>query len=253
VEIVGAALGRTGTLSLKSALDKLGYKTYHMAEVISNPSTDIPLWLGIHRGTLSAKEVDDALIAKGYNAGVDFPGAPYWKEFFALHPNAKVILTVRDPEKWYESNLESIYQLVDKRPPRFIRWVASSPLWALGDMVQETIWDGFYEGKFKDKEYAINKFNNYINEVKSTVPKEQLLIFDIKDGWGPLCKFLDKPVPQGPFPFVNDRGSFNANIAKHKKDALKEAARFATLTAVTICGLLYIGINLLPKLKYSNT
>ena len=114
-----------------------------------------------------------------------------------------MIHTVRDPERWYDSTNETIFRSMDGLP----RW-APKLVWPLGqfiDMQERLIWQRVFNGRFTDRNYAIQRFHNYTEEVKQHVPPEKLLIFQVKDGWEPLCKFLGVPVPDVPFPHVNDR------------------------------------------------
>jgi hypothetical protein len=210
IQVIGAGMGRTGTLSLKHALEELGYtKTHHMMEVIENPE-QLPYWIEMH---YKRKSDYDAMF-KGFAAMVDFPGAIYYKEFMEQYPDAKVILNVRDPEKWYKSVNDTIYNI----PRGFQRVMMKAVglfkpqvkyMATFFDYVDNLLWNGFFEGKFEDKEFTIKKFNDWTEEVKRTVPPEKLLVFEVSQGWEPLCAFLNKPIPDKPFPRVNDTVEFN--------------------------------------------
>lgn len=125
------------------------------------------------------------------------------------YPDAKVVLTVRDPEKWYTSVLNTIYTI---RVPD-----SNDPVLKLAD---DLIWNGVFKGKFEDKEAAIKIFNEHIEQVKQHVPEDRLLVFSVKDGWEPLCKFLDVPIPETPFPRIND-GKTTAKVSKMITEQMK--------------------------------
>ena len=211
VQIIGAGVGRTGTLSLKHALEELGYqKCHHMIELLHNPP-QLPYWKELYK----TGNTDFDTMLKGYTAVVDFPGAIFYKELMQHYPDAKVILTVRDPERWYKSAIDTIYNMPKGfgrfmmklvgmfKPP--VRHVSNTL-----DFANEAIWLGFFQNNFSDKARAIDIYNKWNEEVKRYVPKEKLLVFEVKDGWQPLCDFLNKPVPSTPFPKVNDTAEFNA-------------------------------------------
>jgi hypothetical protein len=183
---------------MKAALEQLGFgPCYHMAEIIAKPKRSI-VWSNIGRG----QPVNWHEVMMGYQSAVDFPACIYYKELMQAFPDAKVVHTVRDPERWYQSMYETVYQMTN-----------FSPLWArrlikpLGNMVEMatiTVWDGVFKGDFENRQRAIEIFQQHTEIVKRTVPAESLLIFDVKEGWGPLCKFLQVPIPDTPFPHLND-------------------------------------------------
>jgi hypothetical protein len=195
MQIIGAGFGRTGTLSLKAALEQLGFgPCYHMIEVFKNPG-HISTW----QAAIDNKPVDWERILARYESAVDFPASVFYKELMAAYPHAKVILSVRDPQRWYESTSETIYK------------ASTMPFWlpklfpALDRLLEQGIWQRVFQGRFTDREFAIGVFNAHIEEVKRAVPKDKLLVFDVKEGWAPLCAFLQVPVPARPFPHANDR------------------------------------------------
>eukprot|EP00171_Calliarthron_tuberculosum_P023239 IDg23239t1 len=196
LQVIGAGFGRTGTLSLKLALEQLGFdKCHHMFEVCQNPKQS-DAFLTASKGG----EVDWDTLFEGYKASCDFPSSPFYKQLYEKYPDARVVLTVREPEKWYESTMETIY--ASSSPP------AGSFGSNLMPMINAVIWDGVFDGQFEDKEYAIRVFNEHTEEVKRVVPANRLLVFSVKEGWEPLCNFLECPVPDTPFPRVNDREAF---------------------------------------------
>jgi hypothetical protein len=198
LEIIGAGFGRTGTASLKSALETLGYrKCHHMKEVFVSPR-QIGYWDRASRG----EPMDWEQVFEGFNAAVDWPSAAYYAQLAERYPEAKVILSVRDPEGWYRSVSETIYPLSHAIP----EWVGLiyRPVRTVKQMILRTVWQGIFDGRFTDREHAIGVFNRHIEEVKAVIPPDRLLIHRAADGWAPLCVFLDKPVPDTPYPRVNE-------------------------------------------------
>lgn len=199
MKVIGAGFGRTGTLSLKIALEELGFAPcYHMREVIVRPR-HVRLWQAVADG----EPVAWSQIFDGFQAGVDYPICNYYREIMEAYPEAKVILTVRDPERWYESTLHTIYRLTELFG--YMHWLIP-PLGRFAKMNNQMIWQELFDGRFTDKTHAIQLFNDHIAEVQRVVAPEKLLVFQVSEGWEPLCRFLDVPVPtEKPFPHVNDR------------------------------------------------
>lgn len=206
LKVIGAGFGRTGTLSMKAALEQLGYmKTHHMLEVM--PSADQRKhWLAIAQN----ESVDWDDVFEGFEASVDFPSSTYYNELLAKYPDAKVVLTVRDPDRWYVSASNTIYA-IGKAIPGWANKIIP-PIRDNKIMVDGTIWQRVFHGRFEDKAYAKKIFTDYIDQVKQDVPADKLLVFEVKDGWGPLCEFLGQPIPDGDFPHVNDTASFRKMI-----------------------------------------
>jgi hypothetical protein len=209
LKVIGAGLGRTGTLSLKMALEELGVsRCYHMVEVFRHPE-HVALWDAAGRG----EPVDWESLFRGYQATVDWPGCNFYQDYLRLYPDAKVILTVRDPDRWYESAWQTIYQ-VRLAFPRWFRTV-NPRVRRLIRMLDRLIWDGMFQGRFEDKAHAIEVFNRHNEDVKRVVPPDRLLVYEVREGWGPLCSFLGVPVPEGkPFPHVNDAEEFRLRIRR---------------------------------------
>ena len=208
--VIGAGFGRTGTLSLKLALEQLGFAPcYHMIETGRHPKHDA-LWLALARG-----ESDDwRSVLSGYAACVDWPGIAIWKTLIAANPEAKVILTVRDPERWYASAAKTIFA----RMQDFAETVARGDADAVDPvrrahmtMVNAAVVDRSFGGSL-DKDHAIAVFNAHNEEVRRTVPPERLLVYESGEGWDRLCAFLRVPVPQAPYPTVNSTADFAARF-----------------------------------------
>ncbi|GAA6186160.1 sulfotransferase family protein [Aliiglaciecola sp. NS0011-25] len=190
IKIIGAGMGRTGTASLKVALETLGLgQCYHMTEVLKNPKTATD-WSNAAEGN-----ADWDKIFNGYTATVDNPGCNYWKELADYYPQGKVILTVRDADKWFESTSETIHSSA------FAGFIKNS---SFGEMVQKTVWD-IMENRMDDRKYMIDFFNNRTAEIIDYIAPERLLVYKVSEGWEPLCNFLDIPVPDTEFPRINSR------------------------------------------------
>lgn len=191
LKVIGAGLGRTATFSLKFALEHLGFgPCYHMAEVFAGVRRNIPLWLEVVRG----KRDWDAVFA-GFQATTDYPACTYWRELAAYYPDAKVILTVRDADTWFDSVSETIFSATMQGS------LAGSPV---GAMMQGVIFDAFGD-RVTDRAFMTDWFARRNQTVIDSVPSDRLLVFSPKEGWAPLCAFLGAPVPDAPFPRVNSR------------------------------------------------
>ena len=227
LKVIGAGLGRTGTLSLKAALEQLGFtRCYHMTDVLAHLE-HAAVWDAAARG----ESVDWEALFQGYQATVDWPGCNFYEQFIERYPDAKVILTVRDPERWYESARQTIYyvrhafpswtRLLIPRMRRFIR------------MLDRLIWDGMFHDRFEDKPFAIDVFNRFNGQVRRTVPAERLLVYEVQQGWGPLCAFLGVPVPEGkPFPHLNDTVEFRSRIQRTAQ--ILRAVGYAIVAVLTV-------------------
>jgi hypothetical protein len=158
LKVIGSGLGRTGTMSTKLALEQLGFPCHHMVEVFMNPQS-IPLWVDAGNG-----KPDWDAIFDGYTAMVDHPGCAYWRELMDFYPDAKVLHTVRDPDKWFDSTQATIFN--PDRP----------------------------------------------------VPTEGPMVFEVAQGWGPLCDFLGVPAPDTPYPRENSTEQFQSRAVLNRTD-----------------------------------
>jgi hypothetical protein len=199
LKVIGAGFGRTGTSSLKRALEIVGYgPVSHGVDIIFRPN-HVLAWQGYYRtGTANWDR-----IYKRFRSAIDFPVPCAWQDLAAHYPDAKIILTVRDPEKWYRSTADTIYPGPREVLPEWtLVWF---PLCrAYTEFVEGLVWDGLFDGRFTDKDHAIKVFEQHIEDVKATADPDRLLVYDVAEGWGPLCEFLGVPVPNEPFPHVND-------------------------------------------------
>ncbi|MGB5316841.1 MAG: sulfotransferase family protein [Robiginitalea sp.] len=197
ISIIGAGVGRTGTYSLRLAINQLGYgPCHHMEEVLKNMDVQVPLWSETLKGNTNW-----SAIYKGFKSAVDWPTAGFFRELLKEYPTAKFILTERNPENWADSFGSTIYKLIegrDKAPDKMRDWLKMA-----NEVIIKT---GFPQGL--DREGLIDGFNAHNKAVREVIPAEQLLVFQVKDGWEPLCKFLNVAVPNDPFPRTNNREEF---------------------------------------------
>ena len=207
--VIGAGHGRTGTMSMKEAMSILGFgPCYHMIENLQKGHSE--LWVRL--GTLPPGHPDRppwSPVFKGYRSTMDLPGFLFYQELMDLNPNAKVILTVRDPEKWYVSVADTIRNSVPEscqfRGMRFLMTV----LWNNPTLKMLTclVGEKFHQG-YNSKESWVRNFNRHNEEVQRVVPREKLLVYQVSEGWEPLCKFLGLPIPDVPFPHLNDTNEY---------------------------------------------
>ena len=200
LSVVGAGFGRTGTLSLKNALEQLGVgRCYHMFEVYP---PQVPLWQRAWDESAGTQFPWEDIF-DGYACAVDWPACQFWRVLLDAYPESKCVLTVRDPSNWYDSVRKTIYE-GSKR----MRGLDDPVMQARTRMVYSIIWDGVFEGRFEDREFAIEQYELHIESVVDSVPRERLLVFDVRDGWRPLCDFLAVDVPDEPFPRTNSSDDF---------------------------------------------
>lgn len=200
MKVIGAGFPRTGTMSTKAALEQLGLgPCYHFVTQFERPQ-DIAVW----QAAADGMPVDWASLFADFQAAVDWPTSAYYRQLMAVYPDARILLNVRDPEAWYESVLNTVYPA--------IRSGLSAPADSIpgraGRAMNTAGWEGIFHGRFEDKEYAISVFERWNQEVKDTVPPDRLLVWEVKQGWERLCNFLGVPVPEAPFPRLNDAESF---------------------------------------------
>lgn len=210
VKVIGAGFGRTGTMSLQSALEDLGFgPAYHMSELVKNPQ-HVKYW----RAGMDGQPVNWHEFLDDYQAIVDFPGCLYYKELMQAYPDAKVVLTSRDPEKWFESASKTILSF---DPPKAYKMVmkfvclfskTARGMRDVGQYNSAELYEKLFEGRKKDKDFVIEVFNRHLEQVRAAVPADRLLEYQVSEGWEPLCEFLEVPVPEKPFPRSNNRDDF---------------------------------------------
>jgi Sulfotransferase domain len=202
LKIIGAGFGRTGTHSLKTAIEILGLGPCHHMYEVRRSSEQITWWTAAARG--EAPDWDQ--VFAGYDSQIDWPGSRYWKELCVYYPDAKVILTVRDPEDWYASIRKTIL------PASVLgRTEDPDPAGRAGsDIIYKIALEGIFNGRLGDKEYALDVYAKHQRNVIETIPAERLLVYDVKQGWDPLCAFLNVARPETPFPNSNSTAEFLA-------------------------------------------
>lgn len=196
LKVVGAGLGRTGTHSLKLALESLlGERCYHMIEVFGNPD-HVPMW---HQAALGQMPDWEELFA-GYGAAVDWPAAAFWEEQSEAFPDALILLSTRDSAGWWRSCDSTIFQVFRKADDTMpAEWTA---------MVTELF--GKFAGGTLDEASAISAYERHNAHVRATAPADRLLEWHPGDGWEPICGALGVPVPDEPFPHVNTTAEFRS-------------------------------------------
>jgi len=236
LEVIGAGFGRTGTMSLKVALEELGFEPcYHMIELFGHPE-HVELWEAAARG----KPMDWEQLFSGYRATTDWPACSFYQELIERYPDAKVILTVRDPDRWYESSYNTIYGM---------RRMISSPLFRFAGLFRpgmghaarmndRLIWENTFGGSLEDRQRAIEVFERHNEEVKRHVSVERLLVYEVKEGWEPLCDFLGVEAPNKPFPHHNDTDTFRKMVRRRLAFALA-----APVVALSLGGLVLLSLR----------
>ncbi|MGI3186254.1 sulfotransferase family protein [Nioella aestuarii] len=196
LEIIGAGFGRTGTESLKRALEMLGFgPCHHMHEVMARPELN-QKWRAIAAGA----DPDWDQVFQGFRATVDWPSTHYWDVLADHYPEAKIILSVRDSESWFNSMQNTILPVLrDSTDPE-----------SFGTAV---IRAQVFTGRLDDRDHIIGVYEDHIARVKATIPSERLLTYELGSGWGPLCAFLGCEAPSEPYPSGNRPDQFHEKIA----------------------------------------
>jgi len=208
LKLIGAGYGRMGTRATKDALETLGFgPCHHMAEVFAHLDT-VPLWADALKNPPTSPE-GWAPLLEGYASCVDWPGCHFWKELHAAFPDAKVLLSTRDHEKWWNSINKTIFELIRAE-------TAPEDLDSLRQdhraMVREMILDQTFGGNVDDKDHVLKVLKAHEDEVRDTIPANQLLTWSVTEGWEALCTFLDVPVPGTPFPNRNTTQEFREGL-----------------------------------------
>lgn len=198
LKVIGTGFGRTGTDSMRTALNVLGFgPCHHMLEVGPNPAQKAR-W----RAFVGGADVSWEDLFEGYASCVDWPSAHYWRELLVAYPDAKAILTWRSPESWWDSFSTTVLRVVAASEDRDSLGVALVAERAFG-------------GRPHDRDHAIGVYQRHVAAVIETVPPERLLVHRLGDGWPPLCAHLGVPVPDQPYP---NRNSAEAFASAHLKD-----------------------------------
>lgn len=191
LRIVGAGLGRTGTLSLKVALERLlGAPCYHMMELFTHPEH-----AGIWRAAVGGAMTNWDQLFQGYAAAVDWPAAAFWPELSEAYPEAVVLLSVRDAESWWRSASKTIFPTSRKQEGEWREMV-------------DAMFAARFTTRLDDRDACIEAYERHNARVRATVPANRLLEWRPGDGWEPLCSALGTPVPEEPFPHTNSTEEF---------------------------------------------
>ena len=235
LQVIGAGLGRTGTLSMKEALEELGFKPcHHMHDVIMVHKDRNHLFKIIYQQEDNLDAIKE--LFDGYIAQIDYPGCLFYEEFMKINPNAKVILTVRDsPEAWAKSAGDTIMSnnteksWIKRNVRFFVRRLLAPHMYWFSKMLERA--HGVDPNNPKTD--LAQMYTDWNNRVIETVPAEKLLIFNVKEGWKPLCDFLGVPVPDKPFPRVNSTASFKErSIGRMKRQLGMLLMKFLLVFAV---------------------
>ena len=209
MKLIGAGFPRTATLSQKLALEMVGYgPCYHMVNVLG----DLPqaaVWNRALDGEAPWSELFD-----GFAATVDWPGGYFYKELMDAFPDAKVLLSVRDTEAWERSMTDTIWAV--RHGESLMRHISDAraqvdPDWReFLRMIDGMLWkeQGSFAPEGADPDRLLEGLERHHEDVKRTVPPERLLVWSVTEGWGPLCEFLEVPIPDTPFPRLNDSKQF---------------------------------------------
>ena len=200
LSVIGSGFGRTGTASLKAALEQLGFgPCHHMHEVNAHPEQR-PWWQSVASG----ETVDWNTVFAGYGSQVDWPGAHVWRQLIVAFPEAKVLHSVRPEDSWWRSFSNTIGKLMTLYPGFPLPPAAK----AMMDANTAMIGHQTFGGNWTDRDHVLAVYNQRTAEVVATVPPERLLVYDVAEGWEPLCRFLNAPVPETPFPRTNTQSDF---------------------------------------------
>jgi hypothetical protein len=203
LRVVGAGLGRTGTSSLKAALETLlGGRCYHMSELHSRPE-DLPRW----EQALAGAPVDWEGVFGGFEATLDWPAASFWGELLAAYPDATVLLSRRvSAEDWWASMEKTIVALLREPLPD------DDPQLARQRRLTAAILTERLDERWWERERALAAYERHNARVLSAVPAGRLIEWSAGDGWGPLCAGLGLPEPQEPFPHLNTTPEFRESV-----------------------------------------
>jgi len=209
LKVVGAGLGRTGTHSLKIALEQLlGEPCYHMAEVFQNPQ-HVPGWHGAAEGRMPDWEE----FLTGYGASVDWPASAFWKEQSEAFPDSLILLSTRDAESWWNSASKTIFNPANgEGPMRDSAWF----------QMVIALFNNHFVPDIHDKDACIAAYNRHNEEVLRSAPADRLLVWQVSDGWGPICERLGLPVPAEPFPVTNTTEEFLRRRQEEKEEYTAE-------------------------------
>ena len=206
LSVIGSGFGRTGTMSLKIALEHLGFgPCHHMEEVMDHPD-QLDHW----RAAAKGETVNWDEVFNGYRSTVDWPGAHYWRQLAAAYPDARVIHTTRPADDWWASYSKTILMVLSEAGSGDV----NHEMRTIPEMAHAIVAEQTFGSKCDDKIAALNAFDKRAKDVVSSISPDRLLLFEVTDGWEPLCDFLDVPVPDQIFPRSNNLDAFVEMIKK---------------------------------------
>jgi hypothetical protein len=223
MKLIGAGMPRTGTLTQKVALEMLGLgPCYHMVDVLADLD-QAKLWQRALDG-----EAPWGQIFGDFNSTVDWPGGYFYPELMAVYPEAKVLLSVREPQAWERSMRETVWAV--RHGESLVRLLSSAqahvnPQWrGFLEMIDRLVWEdeGTFASGHAEPQQLIDTMIRHNREVESNVPPERLLVWSVEEGWQRLCEFLEVPVPRQPFPHVNDRTEFLNRVIDGSLESLRQ-------------------------------
>jgi hypothetical protein len=216
LELIGAGFGRTGTLSIYTALNELGFPSYHTVEMVGKRANraHVDFWLDVANGQ-PGQQFDWETVFASYRATVDNPGCCVWRELMVAYPHAKVLLTLhpKGAAAWYDSTVETIYAFEKTWQYRLMKRIVPG-VRKVSEMTGKLVWQRALAGTLDHRAQAIAHYERHIEDVKAAVPPERLLVYSANQGWEPLCRFLGVAVPDKPFPRVNDRKAIKSKFRK---------------------------------------
>lgn len=198
LKVIGTGFGRTGTDSMREALNILGYgPCHHMRELLKDAEHE-RLW----RAVIAGETPDWELLLGGYNSCVDWPSAYYWPQLIKAFPQARVILTWRTAESWWTSFEKTIL-------PRILNYKKSDATQKNGELIGPRV----FHGRPEDRDHCMAVYEANVALVKEKVSGDRLLVHRLGDGWEPLCAHLGVAVPDVPYPAKNSTGEFQEEFS----------------------------------------
>lgn len=202
LKVIGAGFGRTGTESMKLALEMLGFSPcHHMLEVIKDAEQEA-YW----RKIAVDRRFDWDYAFQNYQAAVDWPSAFYWRELSEFYPEAKILLTVRPADQWYKSFSNTILEVIKH---------SDDPNTLGKSLIAKQV----FQGRPDDRDFAISVYEQHLHDVQATIPKDRLLTYSLGSGWRPLCDFLEVDIPKQPYPHTNKTANFVEKINQLKEQS----------------------------------
>ena len=213
MKLLGVGFGRSGTMSLKGALEELGFPTFHMIDLIvgENRERDLAYWIKIANN----EPVDWHEVFEPWEATVDWPAATRWEQLIEAFPDVPVLLNYRDFDGWYKSCENTIVAvkraaMAGELPEDANRDGPSPELWGV---IEQLIYQDDFQGNFDDRDWMRQMYYDRIETIKNTVQADRLIVWELGvHGWEPLCEALGVPVPDKPFPRLHDTNEFRTEF-----------------------------------------